>query len=316
QRAGEPAPESRDRRGSSSCSSCMTRISAGRPTRSASSSAGDIREVQASNRALKPEASRERRARPAPVMRRSRTRRSAGSRSRSTRPWACRSAAIRLTLLLSSRSRSESARWESGPETSSSQRANPWEGVSGRSGRADWSGSRKPPVRTRSMTSACRRAAVASSAVFWPVMSALLGKRRQKVVSRNHLAYGQDGCTIQLSGGVMPSTTGTAPSGRAPGPAASKQARHRADDILFGERGSRIYALLTPRLLRGVYRRIAEDVADAAPTGGRLLDVGTGPGTMLDAIARYRPDLELRGADPSPGMVAEAGRRLGPLGAG
>ncbi|GAA1114244.1 class I SAM-dependent methyltransferase [Nocardiopsis composta] len=114
----------------------------------------------------------------------------------------------------------------------------------------------------------------------------------------------------------MPSTTGTAPSGRAPGPAASEQARHRADDILFGERGSRVYALLTPRLLRGVYRRIAEDVADAAPTGGRLLDVGTGPGTMLDAIARYRPDLELRGADPSPGMVAEAGRRLGPLGAG
>ncbi|WP_017591001.1 class I SAM-dependent methyltransferase [Nocardiopsis potens] len=114
----------------------------------------------------------------------------------------------------------------------------------------------------------------------------------------------------------MPTTTGTDPSGGGTAPVASTQARQHADDVLFGERGSRIYAALVPRLLRGVYRRFAEDVADTAPDGGRLLDVGTGPGTMLGQIARYRPDLELRGVDPAPGMVAEAGRRLGPLGAG
>jgi ubiquinone/menaquinone biosynthesis C-methylase UbiE len=62
--------------------------------------------------------------------------------------------------------------------------------------------------------------------------------------------------------------------------------------------------------LRRAYRRFAEDIAAAAPDGGTVLDVGTGPGVLLVEIARLRPDLRLTGVDLSADMVAAAERNL------
>jgi ubiquinone/menaquinone biosynthesis C-methylase UbiE len=84
---------------------------------------------------------------------------------------------------------------------------------------------------------------------------------------------------------------------------------------VFQGRGSRIYDVIARRLLRGLYRRLADDVADAAPRSGAMLDVGTGPGVLLTEIARRRPDLQLIGIDLSADMVAAANRNLSQLGA-
>jgi ubiquinone/menaquinone biosynthesis C-methylase UbiE len=55
-----------------------------------------------------------------------------------------------------------------------------------------------------------------------------------------------------------------------------------------------------------VYRRVAEDVAAAAPTGGAVLDAGCGSGRLAIEIARRRPDLHLHGIDLEPRMVEVA----------
>jgi len=64
------------------------------------------------------------------------------------------------------------------------------------------------------------------------------------------------------------------------------------------------------RLLRGVYRRIAEDIALAAPEHGAVLDIGTGPGVLLGEIARERADLRVTGVDLSVDMIAAAERNI------
>jgi ubiquinone/menaquinone biosynthesis C-methylase UbiE len=58
--------------------------------------------------------------------------------------------------------------------------------------------------------------------------------------------------------------------------------------------------------MRPLYRAVARTVVDDLPPGGRLLDVGTGPGRLLVEIARRRPDAHLTGVDPSADMVAYA----------
>lgn len=82
----------------------------------------------------------------------------------------------------------------------------------------------------------------------------------------------------------------------------------------FTGRASRTYDRAARWLMRGVYRRLAEDIVDAAPDGGTVLDVGTGPGVLLVEIGRRRPDLRLTGIDLSPDMVEAATRNLRPLG--
>ncbi len=62
-------------------------------------------------------------------------------------------------------------------------------------------------------------------------------------------------------------------------------------------------------VFRGMYRRVAEDVAAAAPTGGVVLDAGCGSGRLAVEIARRRPDLRVRGVDIERGMVEVATRR-------
>lgn len=63
-------------------------------------------------------------------------------------------------------------------------------------------------------------------------------------------------------------------------------------------------------MFRGVYRRLAHDIAAAAPQNAAVLDVGTGPGVLLAELARLRPDLTLTGVDLSPDMVTAAAKNL------
>ena len=91
-------------------------------------------------------------------------------------------------------------------------------------------------------------------------------------------------------------------------------ARHRNLPKVFQGRSSRMYDLVSRRVLRGMYRRLATDVAGVAPHGGAVLDVGTGPGVLLVELATRRPDLRLTGVDRSADMVAAATRNLAPFG--
>jgi ubiquinone/menaquinone biosynthesis C-methylase UbiE len=69
------------------------------------------------------------------------------------------------------------------------------------------------------------------------------------------------------------------------------------------------YDRLSGRVFRGVYARVAEDVAMAAPTGGVVLDAGCGSGRLAVEIAMRRPDLRVHGIDLERGMVEVASRR-------
>lgn len=73
---------------------------------------------------------------------------------------------------------------------------------------------------------------------------------------------------------------------------------------------ARRYDVLARRLMRGLYRRIAEDIAMVAPANGSVLDVGTGPGVLLTEIANARADVHLTGIDPSADMIARAERNV------
>ena len=61
-----------------------------------------------------------------------------------------------------------------------------------------------------------------------------------------------------------------------------------------------------------MYRRLAADLAEVAPDGAAVLDVGTGPGVLLVELTARRPDLRLTGVDLSPDMIAAATRNLNP----
>jgi len=89
-------------------------------------------------------------------------------------------------------------------------------------------------------------------------------------------------------------------------------ARRRNLPGVFQGHPSRVYDVVARRLVRPMYRRIAADIAQLAPDGAHLLDVGTGPGVLLVELATLRPDLRLTGVDLSADMVATAQRNLRP----
>jgi ubiquinone/menaquinone biosynthesis C-methylase UbiE len=65
-----------------------------------------------------------------------------------------------------------------------------------------------------------------------------------------------------------------------------------------------LYAIMARRLLpRLVYRPFTGDLAASLPAGASLLDVGAGPGYLLDLLARQRPDLHPVGLDLDYGML-------------
>jgi ubiquinone/menaquinone biosynthesis C-methylase UbiE len=76
----------------------------------------------------------------------------------------------------------------------------------------------------------------------------------------------------------------------------------------FDRRASAAYDRRARRMLGGLYRRVAAEVAAAASVGATVLDIGTGPGELLNRLAARRPDLALTGLDLSPEMLAIARR--------
>ena len=90
---------------------------------------------------------------------------------------------------------------------------------------------------------------------------------------------------------------------------------HRNTPRIFSGHSSRVYDFAARRLLRRFYRRLADDIAAAAPQDAAVLDVGTGPGVLLMELGRRRPDLSLTGVDLSADMVAAAQRNVERYGA-
>jgi SAM-dependent methyltransferase len=69
-----------------------------------------------------------------------------------------------------------------------------------------------------------------------------------------------------------------------------------------------LYDTLVGSALDGFYDRVAEEVAEAMP-GGRLLEVGSGPGRLAVRLVRSAPGLIVTGVDLSEEMVGLANRR-------
>ena len=68
------------------------------------------------------------------------------------------------------------------------------------------------------------------------------------------------------------------------------------------------YDVLVATILEGFYDRVAGEVAAARP-GGKLLEVGSGPGQLAARLAREAPGMTLTGIDISDAMVERAARR-------
>ncbi len=85
-----------------------------------------------------------------------------------------------------------------------------------------------------------------------------------------------------------------------------RHAVHRPGHGEFDAAASQRYDRSATRWLRGFYRRVAGEIAAVVPEGGRVLDVGTGPGRLLLELATQRPDLRLAGVDVSADMVRVA----------
>ena len=72
---------------------------------------------------------------------------------------------------------------------------------------------------------------------------------------------------------------------------------------LFIGRGSHIYDAVMARLTRKLYRRVVEDIAPIRLDEGKVLDAGTGPGTLAREIARRFPHVQVDGIDLSEDMI-------------
>lgn len=87
--------------------------------------------------------------------------------------------------------------------------------------------------------------------------------------------------------------------------AADLSAKHDADTLAFYEREATAYA---ERARRGEDPRLAAFIA-ALPPGARVLDLGCGAGQ--DALAMQQAGLAVTALDGTPGLAAQAERRLG-----
>jgi SAM-dependent methyltransferase len=68
------------------------------------------------------------------------------------------------------------------------------------------------------------------------------------------------------------------------------------------------YDALVASVLEGFYARVTGEVAAAYP-GGKLLEIGSGPGRVAVRLARKAPGIMLTGVDISDAMVERAARR-------
>jgi ubiquinone/menaquinone biosynthesis C-methylase UbiE len=74
-------------------------------------------------------------------------------------------------------------------------------------------------------------------------------------------------------------------------------------NFLFSGWRSPIYEMTMVRLTRRLYRRVTEDLASVHLVEGKVLDAGTGPGTLARDIARSFPQLQVYGVDLSEEMI-------------
>ena len=72
---------------------------------------------------------------------------------------------------------------------------------------------------------------------------------------------------------------------------------------LFTGRGSHIYDVVMVRLTRNLYHRVIADLAALRLIEGKVLDAGTGPGTLVRQLARSLPGLQVYGIDLSEDMI-------------
>lgn len=82
-----------------------------------------------------------------------------------------------------------------------------------------------------------------------------------------------------------------------------RQIKH--GDLLFYGWGSHIYDVVMVRLTRRLYQRVIADIAPVL-SEGKVLDAGTGPGTLARDIARRQPGLQVYGIDLSEDMIGLA----------
>jgi SAM-dependent methyltransferase len=80
---------------------------------------------------------------------------------------------------------------------------------------------------------------------------------------------------------------------------------------IFAPRGAGLYNAVAPRLLRPLYRRVADEVAAslgpvATPEISAVLEIGSGPGELALEIARRLPGAEVVGIDVAEAMVDRA----------
>lgn len=75
---------------------------------------------------------------------------------------------------------------------------------------------------------------------------------------------------------------------------------------LFTGRGSRVYDVVMVRLTRRLYQRVVADLTALGLGEGKVLDAGTGPGTLVRKIARRFPGLQINGIDLSEDMIGLA----------
>src|ERR1700693_5967133 len=75
---------------------------------------------------------------------------------------------------------------------------------------------------------------------------------------------------------------------------------------LFTGPGSRVYDVVMVRLTRRLYQRVIADLAALRLVEGKVLDAGTGPGTVTRELARSLPGLQIYGIDLSEDMIGLA----------
>lgn len=74
-------------------------------------------------------------------------------------------------------------------------------------------------------------------------------------------------------------------------------------NFLFTGKGSHVYDLTMVRLTRRLYQRVIKDLHTLQIGAGKVLDVGTGPGTLVRMIAHHFPQFEVYGIDLSENMI-------------
>ena len=106
----------------------------------------------------------------------------------------------------------------------------------------------------------------------------------------------------------------TSTPGTGPGTGGTGTARHGHVDphehgVMSGFIVRPYDVLVGGLLMRGTYAAIAHLLSGLVPTGGTVVDVGTGPGRVPVLLAKRRSDLTVIGVDPSADMLERARRR-------